>query len=339
MLRNRLLPQLAIVLLAGMSLDPLASAQTAPPAEPPAYTPTSHVAEPGLPRTPDGRPDLQAVVWAANFFPVFEASPMAATLTVPEAQATKMVDTMVTGFLNSGNLNARIDPEIHIILGDTDGLPLVRGERRTRQVVQPPTGKLPYTPEARAEVKTSDPLEGKGFNDPEVRPVGERCLGLNAPPFASTLTYTRMQFIQAPTYIVIHAEQGDDARIIPFTAVHQGAPPSWLGDSIARWEGDTLVIETVGIRADDRVRTVPNFIVGEKSKVIERFTRLSNSELLYQYTVIDPEVYTAPWLAEYSLHASDTGMFPSPCHEHNYSLPNILKGARVADGKALQARR
>ena len=70
------------------------------------------------------------------------------------------------------------------------------------------------------------------------------------------------------------------------------------------------------------------------AKVIERFTRLSKDELLYQFTVEDPKVYTAPWLAEYSFHASNTGMFPSPCHEHNYSLPNILLGQRMADLKA-----
>ena len=65
--------------------------------------------------------------------------------------------------------------------------------------------------------------------------------------------------------------------------------------------------------------------------MIERFTRLSTDELLYQFTVEDPKIYTAPWLGEYSFYSTDTGMFPSPCHEHNYSLPNILLGQRVAD--------
>nr|HPI50336.1 hypothetical protein [Hyphomonadaceae bacterium] len=73
------------------------------------------------------------------------------------------------------------------------------------------------------------------------------------------------------------------------------------------------------------------FLVNADAKVIERFTRLAKDELLYQFTVEDPKAYTTPWLAEYSYHASTTGMFPSPCHEHNYSLPNILLGKRMAD--------
>jgi len=62
--------------------------------------------------------------------------------------------------------------------------------------------------------------------------------------------------------------------------------------------------------------------------------RLSKDELLYQWTVVDPKVYTAPWLAEFSFYSSKTGMFPSPCHEGNYSLPNILQGARVIEARA-----
>jgi hypothetical protein len=76
------------------------------------------------------------------------------------------------------------------------------------------------------------------------------------------------------------------------------------------------------------------FLVNPDATVIERFTRLSQGELLYQFTVIDPKAYSAPWLAEYSFYSTTTGMFPSPCHEHNYSLPNILLGARVADARA-----
>jgi hypothetical protein len=126
-----------------------------------------------------------------------------------------------------------------------------------------------------------------------------------------------------------------DARVIPFRASH--APPSvrkWMGDSIARWEGDTLVIETVGLPDKDRVRLFPAFIVSGEATVIERYTRLGMDELLYQFTVIDPKVYSEPWLGEFSIYRLGGRLFEHACHEGNYSVPNILKAARVAEERA-----
>lgn len=349
MVRFRRVLQLSAAVAAVVALSVPASAQTSPqtslqaPPQPPAatpapvYTPTSLTPAPNLPRTPDGRPDFQNVVWASNFFPVFEANPMAATLVVSEADGKKMVDMMVAGM--SKQTIFEIDPEAHEIIGNTDGLPLVRGERRSRTLVLPANGKLPMTPEARKEVSSTDPLDGP-LDNPEQRPIGERCIVLGAPPISATISYTRLRFIQTPSHVVIHTENGDDARIAPFTNKHKpaGGPRSWLGDSIARWEGDTLVIETIRLPKELRVRGLPSIIVSDEATVIERITRLSEDELLYQYTVVDPKVYTAPWLAEYSLYSSKTGMFPSPCHEHNYSLPNILQGARVIEAKTTAAK-
>lgn len=95
------------------------------------------------------------------------------------------------------------------------------------------------------------------------------------------------------------------------------------------------MIETVSLPEVDRVRLVSNLVVTKDSKVVERLTRLSDNELLYQYTVEDPAIYTAPWSAEYSLYRTDQRMFESSCHEGNYSLSNILKGGRVADMRLL----
>jgi hypothetical protein len=338
----------ATVAFAALCQTPLASAQppaqpavvpvaAQTPAPPPAYVPTSLAAEPGLPRTPDGHPDFQSIVWASNFFPVFESNPMSASLSVSEAEAKKMVQMMVAGFLKSPDPNIKIDPEVeHIMLGN-DGLPLVRGERRTRMVVLPATGKVPLAPEVRKKLAATGPLGADTpLDNPEQRPVGERCLALTAQaPMATPIAYTRFRFIQTPTYVVIHSENGDEIRIVPFADVHKPAVTrSWLGESIARWDGDTLVVETIHAPKEAPERGFSNFIVNPDSKVIERFTRLSQTELLYQFTVEDPKVYTAPWLAEYSLYSTSTGMFPSPCHEGNYSLPNILQGARVADARA-----
>lgn len=339
-MRRRLSVATAVAVCGMLFGPPIAFCQSAPasPAQaaqpPPIYAPTSLVAEPGLPRTPDGRPDLQDVVWAANFFPMLEASPLAPTLVMPEADAKRMLDMIVTRLMASDDPNVKTDPEVHQLIGETRGLPLVRGERRSRMIVLPADGKLPMTAEARREIAGVDPLGGP-MDNPEQRPASERCVLLDGPPpISSTLSYTRFRIVQTPAFVVINTENGDEARIIPFAARHGSEPHSRYGDGIARWEGDTLVIETVNLPAETRVRNVPRLIVNPEATVVEKFTRLSRDELLYQYTVVDPNVYTAPWLAEYSLYAADTGMFPGSCHEANYSLPNILKGARVAEERA-----
>ena len=322
--------RLSGLLTAALLLAPMAMAQTATP-ETQNYAPTSLAADPGLPRTPEGRPDFQGAVWATNFFPVFDTNPMTPSLVVPEEEAKTIVDTMFTGM--AGFLEKSIDPEAAHIMGDTDGLPIVRGERRTRLVVQPTDGSLPLTDGAKAMIEAADKAEDKK-DDYEQRPTGERCLvSSGAPPIHAVVSYNRLQFIQTPDYVVVHSENGDEARIIPFATEHTApGPRSWYGDSIARWVGDTLVIETIRNNALERVRgLMAKFVVNEDAKVIERYTRLSANELLYQFTIEDPKAYSAPWLAEFSFYATDTGMYPSSCHEANYSLPNILMGQRMAD--------
>ncbi len=316
--------------LAAMATAP-AVAQAAPEA---VYQPTSLKPDASLPRTPDGRPDLQNAHWTTNYFPVLETSPLSATLVVSEADSRRLVAMASRGFLSSDHPSVKIDPEVEHLIGATDGFPLVRGERRSRVVVLPATGRMPLTPAARAELQATDPMD-KPMEGVEQRPLQERCIVMGAvAPIASTLALTWIRFVQAPGHVVIHAEYGDEARIIPLTDTHRPAAlRSRMGDSIGRWEGDTLVVETIGLPPEERIRSVPNLLVPATSRVIERFTRVSADELVYQYTVEDP-VYTEPWLAEFSFHRSNERTFPHECHEGNYSLPNILQGARTADRKS-----
>ena len=191
-------------------------------------------------------------------------------------------------------------------------------------------GKAPQ--QAAEPVPEVSSAPGTSSVAPEPAPRSRR----GNPPVYALISYNRMRIVQTPGHIVIHNENGDEARIIPFAAEHKPAgPKSWFGDSVARWDGDTLVVETIRQNPKNRVRgLMSKFIVNEDATVTERFTRLSKDELLYQFTIADPEVYTAPWLGEFSFYAADTGMFPFACHEHNYSLPNILQGARVAEARA-----
>ena len=322
--------RLPILIAATIALAPIALAQTAA-TDPFAHSPTSLQPTEALPRTPDGNPDFQNVVWATNYFPVFEATPMSSSLVVPEDEARRIVATTFAGM--QPFLEESIDPEAHVIMGETDGLPIVRGERRTRLIVLPATGKLPLTDEARQIAKATDTTDGPK-DDYEQRPAGERCLVVSGvPPIHAVISYNRQRIIQTPTHVVIHNENGDEARIIPFAAEHSApGPRSWYGESIARWEGDTLVIDTLRTPPQERVRGLfTKFVINEDARIIERYTRLSMTELLYQFTIEDAAAYSEPWLAEFSFKASDTGMFASPCHEHNHSLPNILLGARMAE--------
>lgn len=300
------------------------------------YTPTSLRADPGLPRTADGRPDFQGEVWTSDFFPMLEESGMAETLVISEEKAAEMTEMMAAGMRRWTAF--AIDPEAEDLIIDTkDGLPIVRGQRRSRMVVWPADGRLPYTAAARAEVEEIDPME-RPLDDPEARPLAERCIAQGGlAPNLGTAGLNFVRFVQTPGHVVIHTEYGGEARVIPFSDRHRPEGlPSVLGDSIARWEGDTLVIETIGLPAEDRLRPFPRLIVSADATVVERYTRVTADELLYQFTVIDPAVYEDEWLGEYSLTRSDGRMYPHECHEGNYSLENILKAGRQADVRAEQ---
>ncbi len=321
----------------GTNGPPSPTAVTAPVAPAaPKYVPTS--LEPddpySIPHTPDGYPDFQGVVWHANFF-AFLQNPAIPSLTLPEDRAKAAFERSMAPFANTPGLE--LDPEAADLLKAIDGLPLVRGERRSRLLVLPANGRMPFTEEARKELAIPLPQTQK-LDNPEERDLMERCIiAIGEPPPSAALAPipNARQFIQTKDHVVIHTEYFDEARIIPFATEHRpNITQSRLGASIARWEGNTLVIETTGLPDYQRRRGLPAFIVNADATVIERYTRVSANELLYQWTVVDPKVYSAPWLAEYSFYRAPFRMFPSGCHEANYSLPNILRGQRVADAKA-----
>ncbi len=345
-----------IALLAATLLTPVATAQitpakpvsvAVPPAMPASETAPVHpfaalAADATVPRTLDGRPDLQNAVWAANYFGMLEAVPMMLPpeLSLPEDKAKAAFDSMMKMMSNSPQMKAMIDadPEAAAIFASFEGFPVVRGERRTRLVVLPADGKLPYTPEARKKLAETTLTKS---DNPEDRSLGERCLSMGGEaPQAMISPMHPRQIVQTRDHLVINTEYGDEARVIRFASAHRSPLlPSQMGDGIARWEGDTLVIETIGFAANNLRRfTFPTaLLLTQTSKVIERYTRISKDELLYQFTVEDPALYSAPWLAEYSLFRASFRMYPSGCHEGNYGLTNILAGQRAIDVRRMQA--
>ena len=336
---------LAVALAAGVGLAQARAAE-APATAAPAYAPTSLKAEPGLPRMRDGHPDFQGVIWDANFFaPMQTTQPkLAPTLVLPEDKAREAHRALVDSFINSPLFKPILaqDPEFEDILHASRGFPIVRGERRSRLVVLPASGKLPLTPKGAKQGQPNLAAMMSKADNPEDRTAMERCLSMGATPPVTFLGGPNpREFVVTREHVVIHSENGDELRIVPFAGLHgRGAPHASTGDSIARWEGDTLVIETTDLPRNERLRFSPtgSYLVNPDAIVVERFTRVSRDELLYQFTVIDPKVYAAPWLGEYSFFRAPYRMFPGNCHEGNYGLPNILAGAREEERAAAAAK-
>jgi hypothetical protein len=121
-----------------------------------------------------------------------------------------------------------------------------------------------------------------------------------------------------------------DARVVRMNSQHPPADQRrWLGDSIGWWEGDTLVVETTNYHPQGTPRGG-----SDKMRVTERFSRLADGNLLYRFTVDDPSVWTTPWTGEYVWRASDDKVYEYACHEGNYAMGNILRGARLLEGEA-----
>jgi hypothetical protein len=279
-------------------------------------------------------PSLEGT-WTANFILTMEATPETPDLVVPETEAKKVAAAV--GAKVSKVFEATLDPEAPADIAASDGLPIVRGQRRTRAVVLPADGKLPLTAAAREEM-AARPKE-RGLDNPEDRSPGERCLfGLGVPPITDFIFENALQIVLTRDFAVLHTEYGDEVRVIPLGRAHgPRAVAPGLGDSVGHWEGPTLVIETVGLPDSQRSRGLPKYLVPGSATVIERLTPVSDRELLYQFTVVDAKTYAAPWLAEFSWFRSAQPVREHACHEGNYSLANMLAGARYEEAHARAA--
>ncbi len=227
----------------------------------------------------------------------------------------------------------------------------IDGLIRTSIITDPPNGRQPPLTESARAARAAraggarpndgtawwldDDLDAPGpYDNPEQRPHAERCLmgfGSTAgPPMLSVLYNNMKRIVQTEDTVVILVEMVHDARIVRMNAEHN--PPeirSWLGDSVGHWEGDTLVVDTTNFTDN------PSFGAASRNlHVVERFTRLDADTLLYQFTVDDPTVWTAPWSGEYVWPASDDRVYEYACHEANYSFGGILRGARVLEEDA-----
>jgi hypothetical protein len=281
------------------------------------------------PRTPWGAPDLNGL-WSNSSLTQLERPDELKTLVVPERTA-KVWEVF--------RLNkAPKDPEDNVGGLESEwwetgiGMARVRGQARSSWIVAPADGKLPFTPAFKAFRKARNETRKTNSDGAEARDLGERCLDPSAagPPLMNGGYNDNYQLVQTAGAVAIHAEYMHDVRIVRIGGKHP--PPQvreWLGDSIGRWEGQTLVVETTNFTPE--VVDDPKRDPAADMRVIERFTRTGPGEITYAFAVTNPANYAQTWQGEMVFHAGKGPIYEYACHEGNYAIVDVLTGARHAE--------
>ncbi len=321
-----------------------------------------------VPRTPDGKPDFSGIWTNANLTPTSRPRGQTKLVVTPEEAQQIAANTPIAGVPRSqAGLEDKIDPNLgapekggsdfgakgynSFWLSTGDNLARVKGEYRTSNIVDPPSGQIPHKDPAavmaRARENGIKYMTGIGtYEGPEVIGLAERCLlgfsGAAGPGILTAMYNNNYQFVVTKSHVVVVSEMVNDARIVPIFASAEEArahhKPSvirpWLGDSVGWWEGDTFMMETTNVhpvQGDENV--IP---LSAKGKVTERFLRYAADEVFYSFTVEDPEKYAQPWTVENSFRPQKA-MYEYACHEGNYGLPGILAGKRFEEDRLAKA--
>jgi len=293
-----------------------------------------------VPRTPDGKPDLQGTFTFATITPLQRPAALNGKDVLTPEEAAEFQDA------ENKRLNRDLfDPEKGQpsagYPGRAQGGVLsyndfwyergdqLTSDRRTSLIIDPPDGRIPFSADTRKRMAERAARTDAGmFDDPEDLSLVDRCiLGFNAgPPMVSGTYNNNLQIVQSPGYVVIFNEMVHNARIIPTDGRPHGPTPQWTGDSRGHWEGDTLVVETVNFKRETSLQGST-----AQTKVVERFTRIDAKTIDYRYTITDPTAHTRPWTASMPLRAIDDQLFEYACHEANYGMEGVLRGARFRE--------
>jgi hypothetical protein len=282
------------------------------------------------PRTPDGRPDLQGIWTNASITPMERPAELGAKefFTDEEAAEDRKRALVPQSTAQRGGTEAHYE---FTQFGLDRTQFRIAFSRRTSMIVGPDGRVPPLTPEAQKRIADrAASLKGHEFDGPESRGIQERCLvwGSEGPPMLPPGYNSYLQIVQTPDYVMILQEMIHDARIIPMNG-RPHVPQDvrrWLGDSRGRWEGDTLVVDTTNFTDKTNFRGSR-----ENLHVVERFTRVDENTIRYEFTVDDPTTWTRPWSAELPLAKDKGPIFEYACHEANYGMANNLKGARAVE--------
>ena len=222
-------------------------------------------------------------------------------------------------------------------------LDTITANMRTSIIFDPPNGRLPEpTSDALARLDEYNAWrEEHQWDSAKTRGLSERCLiwGQEGPPILPLGYNSTYQFMQTEDYVILQLEMIHDVRIIPLDGgdPSENSLPQWLGNSRAHWEGDTLVVETTSYSGRTDANGMRGVSLDTNTFVEERFTRISESEINYEFTITDPTVWKQSWSGTYPFKKIDGPMFEYACHEGNYGIENILSGKRIEELDAMQA--
>jgi hypothetical protein len=289
-----------------------------------------------VPRTPDGHPDLQGFWTNSTYVPLERPAGVTKDFYTPEEMAAIIKRAAAN---ESKQTTPGTTEDVHYDFSqfglDRSQSTLTRN-LRTSLIVDPPDGKLPpMTPEAiKREADKAEAAKKVGrWDSAQSNQLDDRCLIMvgSGPPMMDAAYNSNYHIVQSRDYVMILVEMIHDARLIPLDG--RPAPPSnvrqWMGVSIGRWEGDTLVIETTNLNGKNPFRGST-----ENMHVTERLTRVADDVIRYTFTVEDKSTWTRPWTGETPMQKTSGPLFEHACHEGNYGLYNTLVGARLEEKKA-----
>ncbi len=298
-----------------------------------------------VPRTADGKPDLQGV-WANNNITPLERPEQwrgkdrltDEELAELQASASRVVasglDAQFGDQLVLKALAGLTDADSYDTTGNYNQFWMVDRDftHQTSLVVDPADGQVPELTRAAqqrvaqaAAYRDSHPADG-----PEDRPLGERCANFGVPRLGAGYN-SYLQVFQTSQHVAIFKEMAHDVKLIPVDGTPH-APEAvglWNGDSRGRWEGDTLVVETSNFSAKSSFRSA-----SEHLHLVERYTRVGPETLNYEVTITDPTTWTRPWTVLIPLRSSAEPIFEYACHEGNYGMDGILSGHRAEERAA-----
>ena len=291
------------------------------------------------PRTPDGRPDLQGVWSYATATPLQRFDEFSGRPFITDEEAARwvanMLETRSADIRNKNNPSADLAREANQFwFEQPTQMAKINGRVVTSLVVDPPNGRVPILPDV-----AKGPPPNLRADHPEERMLSERCLVHPAgPPMVGGGPGAYLQIVETPDHVMLYAELANSARIIP-TRKREHLPTDmrqWRGDSVGWWEGDTFVVETVNFRTGTNFRGFgvgPGMGVGTGPDfhLIERFSLAAPDSLIYEFTITNPTFFSQPWTVREPMARTNDRMFESACHEGNYGLEFILRGARAAE--------
>ena len=291
--------------------------------------------------TPWGAPDLQGTWTGSTITPLERPREFAdkAVLTKEEAAA---LEARARGRAATEPQAAQGDPGTYNQIW-FDPSSAVLPDRRTSLIVDPPDGRIPFTPEGRAMATRASSHYGTGARDSYTDlDTGERCLTDGMPIPYWTGYNNNYLIVQTPHHVVLLAEMFHDVRVIPLDNRPRTNLPQWMGESRGRWEGDTLVVETGNFADKSKYWWATSWRAARPTlRIVERFRRVALETLDYEFTMTDETMFTRPWTARYPLTTNQKArgvtegpLYEYACHEGNYAIVNVLKGARAQEAAA-----